>query len=80
MNEYKFDLPANPPDCRPDPVEKYPKARALAAAFWLSYFTLHWLLILEIVEISVRVGIALVLHFVLAALLSINIAAHEEKK
>jgi hypothetical protein len=64
----------------PKSEDKYPKARTLAAAFWASYFALHWLLILEVVEMSLRVGLILVMHFMIAGALTCLIAADEVKK
>ena len=55
-------------------------ARTLAAAFWVSYFTLHWLLLLEVIEPTwPRFGAALY-FFLTALLLSIHTAATKEKK
>ena len=60
------------------PKNKYLGAHALVAAFWLSYFTLHWLLILEVVErTATRAGTAL-FFFVFAVLLTLLIDARDD--
>lgn len=48
--------------------QKYPTARVLAAAFWASYFTLHWLLILGVVE-RVASTQGTVVYFLLSAII-----------
>ena len=65
------------PDCRPDPKDKYPKARAIAAAFWISYFTLHWLTILEVVERSTAIA-GTTIYFLATAVLSTMLIAGSE--
>jgi len=86
MNEFRFDVPDRKPESQPlgrivyaAPTQeaKYPTGRALAAAFWISYFALHWLLLLEVVETTTATAGMLVIHFAVATLLSINIAARD---
>jgi hypothetical protein len=61
----------------PVQTTKCPSSRALAAAFWVSYFTLHWLLILDVVEFTTARAGAMIFFLVIAILLSISIAARE---
>lgn len=66
------------------PVEekKYPTGRAIAAAYWISYFALHWLIILGVVELSPAYP-ATAAYFLLGAIAAtMTTAAHEatEKK
>jgi hypothetical protein len=62
--------------------EKYSISRAIAAAYWISYFTLHWLTILGVVP-HCRATSGATIYFLLSAIIaSVMIAAHEamEKK
>ena len=68
------------PYCKPDPEDKYPLGRAIPTAFWISYFTLHWLTILEVVERSPVIAGTTVYFLVAAVLSTVLIAASEVKK
>lgn len=53
-------------------------ARAIAAAYWISYFAMHWLLILEVIE-RTAVSTTSAIYFLLRAIInSVMIAAHEQ--
>ena len=60
--------------------EKYPKGRALAAAFWASYFTLHWLMLLDVVEFTTGRAGATIFFLVAAILVTMLVAAHDQEK
>lgn len=45
-------------------------SRTLAAAFWANFFALYWLLILGVVKVELRTSAALLLFFIVAAVLS----------
>lgn len=62
--------------------EKYPTGRAIATAYWISYFALHWLIILDVVELNAARA-ATTSYFLLSAVAAtVMTAAHEamEKK
>lgn len=50
-------------------------ARTLAAAFWASYFAMHWLLLLEVIEPTWQRFGATLFFFLAAALISVNESA-----
>ena len=53
------------------------QGRAIPAAYWISYFMLHWLLILGVIEQTNGTS-ATVVYFLLTALISsFMVAAHE---
>ena len=73
-------IPENAPDSRPTfhiTEDKYPKARAIPVAFWISYFTLHWLTILEVVERTVAISGTTVFFLVAAVLSTVLVAGFE---
>jgi len=51
--------------------------RTLAAAFWATFFTLEWLLLLNVVETTTATIGVLVIHFVFAGMLSGMIAMED---
>jgi hypothetical protein len=51
-------------------------ARSLAVVFWASYFAMHWLLLLEVIEPTWQRFGATLFFFLIAVLLSIHVAAH----
>lgn len=57
--------------------DKYPKGRAIAAVYWISYFALHWLLILEVAEFTTARGFCTI-YFLTMAVLTTMIAAASE--
>ena len=59
---------------------KFPPSRAIAAAYWISYFTLHWLLLLEVIESTFKRETTTVYFLVTAVLATVMITAEEAAK
>lgn len=51
--------------------------KTLATAFWMSFFALYWLMLLDLVELQMKTSVALAFFFVFGALLSVQIAGRE---
>lgn len=56
--------------------------RAIAAAYWISYFALHWLLIADVIEFTSARGFCAIYFLLGAIIATVMTAAHEamEKK
>ena len=77
-------IPTNPPDCRPiyhvtpiPPEAKYPTGRSLATAFWISFFAMYWLLLLEVLEMTAARAASTFFFLLIASILTLLIAARD---